>query len=177
MNILSYLLLISSVIAAGFAATISDVRADIKTVATSMTGFDNAIEKLPAKGSIFDALAIKSLVDGLERALDKTTTDIKATPAPFTDADSIAILSDVKDVKPTILHILSNSITKKSNILNLPVPGINGLIRDSMQSLQGKVNNFENALIAASADSVKLEGVALKAELDAEFLKTIKAYS
>ncbi|KAG5650595.1 hypothetical protein H0H81_011713 [Sphagnurus paluster] len=149
----------------------------MKTIAASIDQLDVILEKIPAKGSINDGLAIQKQFNDLVTNLQKGTADVKATQSPFSEADSRAILAVAKAFGPTILHLLSNTITKKGSITSIPVPGISTLVREALKKLQANANAFEAALIAAFAASVKAEGQALQAQLDIVFIKAVAAYA
>ncbi|KAF5383132.1 hypothetical protein D9615_004818 [Tricholomella constricta] len=169
-------LLLASFVVISFAA-VADVQRDLKEISTLVSKLDKTIDGLPSSGAtISQGIAIQSDVINLGRGLDKGTSDVKATRS-FSDGDSKAIVGSVRAFSPTILHLLNNAVAKKSSIVKIPFPGIAALVRQALQRLSNSAAEFENALIAASADSVKGQAKAIKADIDAAFVKAIAAYS
>ncbi|GLB38907.1 hypothetical protein LshimejAT787_0600690 [Lyophyllum shimeji] len=178
MRFFSAFFLLASVVVAGFAASVANVKSDIGQTLTFVKALDDAINKIPSNGAtLSQGIAIQSNLIKAENALDKGTTDVKATP-PF-DADaSKDILAAFKTIVPTNVHLLKNVVAKKASIVRIPFPGIAGLVRDALKKLQASSDAFQNVLIESyHSEDDKNEARGIKGELDAAFGDAVRAYS
>ncbi|KIM79844.1 hypothetical protein PILCRDRAFT_10023 [Piloderma croceum F 1598] len=88
-------------------STAADVEADLKNISTQVTTLDNAINSFPSTCSLILALAIHSDAAPLISAINQATTDTNdVSPAPLSEDNGAAIITQVQGIQPIIIDAL-----------------------------------------------------------------------
>lgn len=109
--------------------TAAQIEADIATVSSDLTSFDNSINKFT--GTLLQALSLLSSYNTLSSAIEAATSEITST-GTLSSTDSTTIYTDVEDLTAQITTTLSDAVAKAS------APSILMALSFSPSALKGK---------------------------------------
>ncbi|KZP17221.1 hypothetical protein FIBSPDRAFT_1047028 [Athelia psychrophila] len=155
---------------------VAKVESDIAAISTQVTSLDTAINAFPnTGGSLNAALAINTASGKLVTAINSATKDVNALTPPVAESDADTIFTAVEGFTPTIVHALTNIISKKPSFDALIVA--DHLVSTDLGSLNSSTVAFEKALVAIAPADLKGNATALITKINAAFVKAIAAYA
>ncbi|TFK63293.1 hypothetical protein BDN72DRAFT_902521 [Pluteus cervinus] len=154
----------------------SDIESALSTIASDLVGLDSAAVAYPAGGSLIDALSIDIKVNSLGSDVSAATTAVKSVTS-LSEADGQAILTAVQGYFSVASDIMQQLVTKKSGFTSLPIPGIEGIILQGIQSMADNFNALGSSLVAIAPADLQATANTILQAITPVFAPAIAAYS
>ncbi|KAK0107152.1 hypothetical protein ONS95_003858 [Cadophora gregata] len=143
---------------------ISAINSNVQTLTTAANNYN---------GGLLAAIPILTAQSNLGTAIDKGTTDARATPQ-LSSADSQSIVAAVDRLTPSVEASLTAIRAKKARFA---ADGLTTTVQNSLATLKTKTDTFSDALIAISSSDTKATGTAQKAKIDGYFNAAIADFA
>ncbi|KAH7377587.1 hydrophobic surface binding protein A-domain-containing protein [Cadophora sp. MPI-SDFR-AT-0126] len=152
--------------AAILARDAATVLSDIETLNSNTQSLTTAVNSF---SGISDAAGLIAAESGLSDAINKATTDAKATTS-VSDSEGSSILDAVKNFIPNIVAALNAVVSKDTAFTSA---GVQSVVAGDIASLRTEASDFAAALIAAAPEGAKAGGNAAASCIDAAFENAI----
>ncbi|KAJ7624911.1 hydrophobic surface binding protein A-domain-containing protein [Roridomyces roridus] len=179
---LTRLLFVASLLATNLATLtkrqggVITIENDIANISMVASILDTQVNGFPASG-LAGALAINTDAGNLVSALNKGTTDIKATPGPLSESVGTTIVQEVEAMEPLILTAATTLVKEKPSFAALPIAGIPALILADLQAINASNGAFLDALIAILPPDLQPAIIAIERNNTPIFNAAIAAFS
>ncbi|KAH7356704.1 hydrophobic surface binding protein A-domain-containing protein [Rhexocercosporidium sp. MPI-PUGE-AT-0058] len=151
---------------------------DTATILSDIAAIDSKVQALTTaannyNGGLLAAIPIVTAQSSLEAAVDKGTTDAKAT-SQQTSAQSQSILAAIDAGIPNVQASISSIVAKKAQFA---ADGLTATVRTGLVNLKAKNAAFADALIAIASADAKAAGAAQKATINFGFDAAIAVFA